>query len=344
MASPPGQTGIQADDDYLRRRVRQDPVRALRELWSPRFSYLDLLGDPGRSVLVLSSGRSGSTLFAELLATNPGFRLIFEPFRAHRVALSRDIRRGRFEPPEHDDADLTVAMTRVLSGRFRSVWADAYNTSRLPRGRIVKEVRTNNLAPWIVRHFPEVPVIYLVRHPVATARSVDELGWRDDLDDLVGQERLMSLHFAPWRAVIDEAMADDRGTLVALVLRWCLENHVPITMLPRGSVHVVFFEDLVLDPVAELDRLASFLRRRRPDLWASWHPDAKRLEQPSRSDWRNGRPQRPEERVSGWRSAVDEEDLTRSVKLLDAFGLSRVYGADPLPLVRPEELLSGPGA
>src|SRR5271167_4659288 len=84
---------------YLRRRVRQDPLRALRELASPRVAYLDLLGEPGRSVLVLGSARSGSTLVGEVLVRGSRRRLIFEPLRGERVRLARGIPRGRFIEP-----------------------------------------------------------------------------------------------------------------------------------------------------------------------------------------------------------------------------------------------------
>jgi hypothetical protein len=325
-------------DDYLRRRVRNDPARALRELVSPRVAYLDLRGDTAKSIFVLASARSGSTLMAELLAGTRQ-RIIFEPLRAHRVKMSRDFRRGQFLEPGTRDPELHHLLHRVLTGRIRNLWVDAHNTVRWPAGRVVKEVRANNLAPWLVAEFPEVPIVYLLRHPLATAVSASELSRNDQLDELVDQTDLMA-HFEPARELIDRTMAEGRGTLSAWVLRWCLENALPVSRVRPGSVHVVFYEDLVVNRAAELDRLAGFLGEANPARWGDWRAAPSMLDRPSRSSWRDGdRTPSTAERVGGWRQAVDDCQLDEALELLRAFGLDRVYGAGPSPLLAPDRLL-----
>jgi len=303
-------------------------------------AYLDLLGNVTRSTVVLASARSGSTLMAELLAGQQ-LRIIFEPLRAHRVRMSGNFRRGKFVEPGTDDPELHRLLHRVLTGRIRNLWVDAHNTVRLPTGRVVKEVRANNLAPWLVTEFPDVPVVYLLRHPLATAVSASDLSQNDHLDDLVGQADFMA-RFGPAKELIDRTMAERRATTAAWVLRWCLENALPIRLLRPGSVHVVFYEDLVVKPKAELDRLAGYLGQKNPARWGGWQAAPAALDRPSRSSWRDGE-RRPstDERVSGWREAVDDRELEESLELLGAFGLDRVYGAEPAPLLGPERLLLG---
>jgi hypothetical protein len=268
---------------------------------------------------------------------------MFEPFWSAAVGEARDFEPGRFEDPASDDPELNRLLATVLSGMVRNLHVDRYNTSRLPRGRVIKDVRATNLAPYLARHFPEVPLILLLRHPLATAHSAVGLGWRDELETFLRQDELITRQFAKQTSLIESVAAREHHMVVRFVLQWCLENYLPLHMLSRSSTHVVFFEDLVRSGEAELDRLAAFLRRRSPDLWSSWRPDAALLLRPSASSQRrvNGWPS-PEQFRNGWRDAIAPAQLERSLEILEAFGLDRLFGAGPDPLVGVDEVLITP--
>ena len=177
---------------YLLQRCVERPqllADGARAIASPHVAYLDIAGGVSRSVVIFSSQRSGSTLLAELLVSRKRQRLIFEPFWGSAVGISRDITRGRFIDPESHDAALNHVLRMVLSGRVRNLWVDRENASRLPRGRVIKDCWGINLAPFLAHHFPEVPLILLMRHPVATAHSVRALGWGDELESILNQTR-----------------------------------------------------------------------------------------------------------------------------------------------------------
>ena len=130
--------------------------------------------------------------------------------------------------------------------------------------------------------------------------------------------------------------------MASFVLRWCLENYLPVHMLSRASTHVVFYEDLVRSGEAELDRLAGFLRRRCADPWSEWRPDPALLRQPSWSSRRGGDDRSREELLRGWQDEVCGAELERSLEILEAFGLDRLFGAGPDPLVAADEVLVRP--
>jgi len=329
---------------YLARRCVERPELLLdgaRAAVSPRIAYLDLSRDTADSVLILSSQRSGSTLLAEVLAAGHRQRLVFEPLRGEAVGLSRHLKRGQYADPGVDDPDLDRLLRRVLSGRLRNLWVDRENASRLPQGRVIKDCLGTNLAPYVARHFPEVPLIYLLRHPVATAYSVVKLEWPDQVDELLEQRSFLATQFAPQLALIDEVAAGDRQSISCLVLRWCLENSLPVTLLGQGSAHVVFYEDLVAHPGRELARLAEFLQHRNPRLWSAWRPDPALLHRPSGTAWRDGdSTPTPAHRMAGWRSDVSTQTLDRSCEILAAFNLDRLYGPDPMPRVASADVLT----
>jgi len=328
---------------YLVQRCIEHPellADGVRAVVSPHIAYLDVAGGVDRSVLVLSSQRSGSTLLGEVLVGLARQRLIFEPFWGVAVGVSRNVPRGRFVDPDSDDPDLDRVLRTVLSGRIRNLWVDRGNTSRLPRGRVVKDCYGTNLAPYVARHLPEVPLIFLLRHPVATAHSVVALGWEDELDVILDQRELIEEHFGAQTTLIESVSGSERPNVPSLVLRWCLENTIPLRMLQRDAAHIVFYEDLIGSGPAELERLATFLGTRSPALWSGWVPDLGRLEKPSATAWRDGnRPPSSDQRRRGWQDAVTARELALSMEILNAFGLDGLYGPGPDPLVRASDVL-----
>ena len=330
---------------YLVRRCLERPqllLHGAKALTSPRVVYLDLAGGPSRSVMILSSQRSGSTLLGEVLGHHDGQRFMFEPFWGVGVGESRNLARGRYAEPESDDPELDRLLETVLSGRMRNLSVDRLNRSRLPRGRVIKDCYATNLGPYLAAQFPEVPLILLLRHPVATAHSAVTLGWKEDLETFLDQEDLITGQFAAQAALLESFAAAERHTVTSFVLRWCLENYLPVHMLSRASTHVVFYEDLVRSGEAELERLGAFLRRRCAVTWSGWRPDPALLLQPSSSSRRDGDGRSREKLLSGWQDEVSGAELERSLEILEAFGLDRLFGAGPDPLVAADEVLVRP--
>ena len=330
---------------YLLRRCVEQPQLLLdgaKAMASPRVAYLDLAGGPSRSVMIFSSQRSGSTLLGEVLGHHDGQRFMFEPFWGVGVGESRNIVRGRFADPESDDPELDRVLETVLSGKIRNLSVDRLNRSRLPRGRVIKDCYATNLGPYLAARFPEVPLILLLRHPVATAHSAFYLGWKDDLDTFFDQDDLITGQLAAQAPFVESFAAPERQTVASFVLRWCLENYLPVHMLSRASTHVVFYEDLVRSGEAELDRLAAFLRRRSAARWSGWRPDPTLLQRPSWSSRRGGDRRSREEMLRGWQDEVLGAQLERSLEILEAFGLDRLFGAGSDPLIGADEVLVGP--
>jgi len=270
--------------------------------------YLELNHDAGHTVLVASSARSGSTWVAETINHGNDFRMIFEPFRADRVPEAAGIRYGEYIDPDLAEHPLGPAIRTLLTGRVRNGWCDMHNRKRLVTQRIVKEIRATNLLPWIQRQLPEVKIVYLVRDPVDVSRSRLALAWPDTLSRLLDQEPLLE-RLAERRPLIT-AVAADGGELDRLVLRWCLENAVPLTMLDRNHAYVLSYERLRSEPETELPRLFRFLGLPPPrDVLAT-------ITRPSRASW----PHRVE-------VDLDVRLVRRARELVTAFGLDEPLAA-----------------
>jgi len=322
------------------RSARRRVIRRWKILRSPSSTFLDLHHDHRRTLLLVSSARSGSTWLSDILEESLHCRMIFEPLRRDKVPLARAVPWGRYSAPDEAAPDLDDVLDRILTGRVRSRWSDKFNRYRLPGRRVVKEVRATNLLPRITTRFPDLPVVYLLRHPVPTAWSAAELHWKPYLREFLDQRPLVEGPLAPFHDVIDEQVSTG-NPFQKHVLRWCLENYVPVTQLAAGSAHVVFYEDVVLDPTGELERLGRYLGRFGDGGWAFGAGRPSAMDRPSRANYRGTPVLAADERLRGWCDEVPDEDVRRALEVVGRFGLDRIYGADVRPLIRPDEVLRG---
>jgi hypothetical protein len=69
---------------------------------------------------------------------------------------------------------------KVFTGEIRNRWIDRQNERIYSRYRLIKEIRINLALKWLHDNFPEVPILFLMRHPCAVVASRMELGWATD--------------------------------------------------------------------------------------------------------------------------------------------------------------------
>jgi hypothetical protein len=285
--------------------------------------YANTDHDPRNTVLIAGSGRSGTTWLAEIVNHRNDYRYIFEPFHPQKVALSRGFRSRQYLRPGDGDPRLVDPAARVLSGRVRSVWTDKFNRKRLAKRRLIKEIRGNLLLGWIHHTFTEIPIVLMLRHPCAVVHSqlAREWNWRVDLADLSSQDALMEDHLEQFHDIVENA----RTRFERQVLLWCIENYVPMRQFGRDQVHVVFYEHLCLNPAAELKRLFSFL--------GSELDGSLLQEVATPSALSRGERAITSRVIDRWKDGLTDDETKRAIELLEIFGLSRLYGEDPLPLV-----------
>jgi sulfotransferase family protein len=298
--------------------------------------FLERRREPSRAVLILGSGRSGTTWLAESIARRHRSRLLFEPFHPLLGAFGDSLRLF-LSPPERDPS-FERAVDRVLSGRVRSVHMDQILTTRLPRGRIVKDVHAANLLPWLRTRHPSLPIVFAVRNPIAASlsrlRSDTFYGLGDYLATPKGRREAEGSPVAAWLPMYDERRSHGEA-LVRLVAEWCIENVHPLSHIDGKGVVLAFYENVVLEPVSELTRLGIFCAG--PLGPPRDEPADGEVRTPSAMDWHGTA---ADARRSGdWRGLLDRwtSEVPRSVVsdclgVLSDFGLDRLYGDGPMPL------------
>jgi hypothetical protein len=294
-------------------------------------------GDYRNTVFIAGTGRSGTTWLEDIVNCARDHRILFEPFHSKEVPLlSQWSYRQYLRPDEHADRYLMPAR-KILSGRIRNKWVDQLNMKHLVSRRLIKDIRANLLLRWIHEHFPEVPIVLLLRHPCAVASSKIALDWKTHLGDLSNQPELVEDYLQPYLPVLDSARDDfDRH-----VLLWCVENWIPLRQFAQDEIpgiHVCFYEHLHLQPEREARSLMTYLRRDFNPASVSTFDTPSALSKEHSAILNGGNI------LDAWRKRIEPAQVEHAIELLSAFGLDRIYGTGSLPKVQGEDVLSLFGA
>lgn len=317
------------------RDARKRIARALELLdWQ---LFLELNHEPSRSAIMLGSGRSGTTWLAESIANQCKSRVVFEPFNPRWAPINSDMR--LFLHPDDKDPVLEESVHRVLAGRVRGRRIDLGLSTRLPHSRIIKDVSAANRLTWFRVHYPDVPIIFVLRHPIAASlsrlRARSFYGIGDYLATPSGRQDAESSPVARWLPLYDSYRMDE-DRLVGHVAEWCIENVYPLSHVGDGGVALAFYENIVVDPLPELTRLTAFCRgalgpARRGPL------SVDQARKPSAMDWFGTAATAREsgdwtKTLSRWTDEIPLPVIDQCLKVLREFGLDRFYGEDPMPV------------
>jgi hypothetical protein len=282
----------------------------------------DLDANHRSSIFLAGTGRSGGTWLSEILNQQNDYRLVFEPFHAKRAPWMKAYpERPYLRPEEHDPEFMRLARA-VVTGRVRHPWTERFNRRFVAHRRLIKEDYANLMMKWLHVNFPGMPLILLLRHPCAVALSFETHKYRGACTALLEQDHLVEDFLDPYVDEIRKA----RDTFERTLFLWCVETLVPLKQMGPKEVQVVFFENLVRHPEAELGRLYAYLGRSMAGL------DMTKLKTPSLTArrassavWTGADP------AEAWLQKVSPERRARAAEILSWFGLDGIYGDAPMP-------------
>jgi hypothetical protein len=259
------------------------------------------------TVILSSSGRSGSTWVQEIIADADGFRVMFEPFHPENARPRVQCHHQYIGCREGNDNIYTETIESVLSGRISNFWIDQDNKPFIffPRRRFIKTIRANLFIAWLKNNYPHVKVLFLVRHPYSVARSRLNLGWGANLDVFFRQSSLMRSHFPDDEEYL-RSISTDFGRQIAF---WSIQNLVPLREFTRSDALAISYEDILKHTETELTRISKFLEV------PSGRFDLRTFHKPSRT--------------SGFKKKtkinLSDAELQEAHNTLKRFGLDRLY-------------------
>jgi hypothetical protein len=318
-------------------------------------------GPPDATTLVSGMGRSGTTWVAQLIDHDRSHRVLFEPFFPAKVPEARPFAYIQYMHPHDDDPERAAAAHTILTGRLRHPDIDGVTRGWVFRRRLIKDIRCNLMLGWLARLRPAIPIVLVVRHPLAVTASWLRLGWgreaqgtRTDYDIITSQTRLLD-DFPELRQLARHV--DPASPLDRIVFQWCAFHLVPARQLTDARRLVVHYENLLVEREHEFERMAAFLgntvdrlalaaafarpsatsytagvdtaQRGRPAAGTGSDPDDHPASPAASAD--AVLPSHTDARLLAWQRVLSADQIERAFDLLSLCGLDTVYADDGMP-------------
>lgn len=285
--------------------------------------------DPSSAILLVGSGRSGTTWISNVLSRSPGIQQIFEPLNPVWDEETRNLTRWhpiRLHPrsyyirPSEESPQWKDFLERILKGQVRSLWTDPDRTSFFPNRFLIKSIRANLMLGYIYDNF-KPKIIYVTRHPCATIYSRLALGWQADVNDILHQEELVEDFLHPWVKYIEK----EKDNLGGHAVWWAIENSIAkLHLESRCHLHITY-EQLCMQSENKFSDIFLWLGIQEP---ADYR---KILNRPSRQSRKEVKYQSTLGRLWTWSKHLSSEDQKRILVWADRMGATN-YDESFLPL------------
>jgi hypothetical protein len=211
----------------------------------------------------------------------------------------------------------------ILNGKLSSLWIDQLNHRSICQRRLLKEIRANLFLGWLIRHFPGLNVVFLIRHPCAYAVSRVRQGFDVDsvLLDMVSQPELVEDFLEPHLPLLHGLTSPFEKH----VFQWCVEQAVPLKTLRTMDVLPVFYEEICVLPEQTFRTISEHIGNTSGAILDLDYDRMSSTAQPWSSRGLG------EERATSWRKHIGSADRERAMTILKHFELYGLYDEGPWP-------------
>lgn len=208
-----------------------------------------------KHIIVVGTGRSGTSWLSEIIATKPRYRMLFEPEHELQTQEGHLIC-DKFITEESVTYEQKAYYHKIFSNKIDSDWIGQISNRKfkmhlwpiIPKKYVIKFVRCNLSAKYMNDSFG-IPVIHIIRHPYAVIFSQQRVKfpWLTDLRNFTNQDQLVRLVMEV--SGIDLRNLDMFNNIELLALRWAIENSIPLEVLGGYSSKSVVLkhEELIED-------------------------------------------------------------------------------------------------
>ena len=290
--------------------------------------FYEVNHDIRNTTLLAGLGRSGTTWLSDLLNYRNEYRYIFEPFHSWMVESAQPLIGNWYLRPESASGPIQELLLSILAGQVRTAWTDRLNRRFICKRRLIKTIRANLWLRWIYINYPAIPIILIIRHPIAVAASrmrlKDGWEWKPEPSELLRQKEL----FDDFLHLYENIISGTNDIFEQHILSWCIAHHVPLSQFGPGEIRIVFYENLYSNPEFELKRIFEYLSK-------NWDSEITNLvTQPSKLS----RPitNAAENPVNNWTQLIEKSQIRKAREIISSFQLDHLYGGDLVPKAKTE--------
>jgi hypothetical protein len=274
-------------------------------------------------VWIIGSGRSGTTWVSDLINYKKQYREMIEPFRPKVIKKMSFLKLHHYLREGESWRQFSSVAKRVFHGDFYHKDIDSANNSFIYKDLLIKDVFANLLAFHISKKNPKIKTILLIRNPIDVAFSKQakrDWIWMEDPRDFFQQENLMEDFLNPFRSLISEVGESD-DFILKQVLVWSIINYVPLKQFNKEDLHVLFYEDVRVNPNREISQVYEYINGRGRN--NSVEIPKQIIEKTSRVSGKKG--------SSSKRQELSEDQLEKTKEILRAFGFENLYSDEKTP-------------
>jgi hypothetical protein len=287
--------------------------------------YRDSNRNIDKSIIISGTGRSGTTWLADLISSQIPCRIMFEPFHPKKIKEFSQFSYFQYMRPTEPNNMLLSYCNKVFSGNIRDPWIDSQLDRIFHSLRIIKDIRVNLFLKWIHNHFPNIPILYIIRHPCAVVLSRLELHWDTDEDimPILSQKSLVDDFLLDKMEIIEGARTHEEKHAII----WCICNLIPIRQFQLNNLNVVFYENLCTKPELEVPKIFDIINQR------SQYSLFEFTEKPSGTIKPFSAIVTGENKIARWTEKLSAAQIKRILSVVEGFGLNYIYGDSYTPLV-----------
>ncbi len=291
----------------------------------------DSFDDP---IWIVGDGRSGTTWAADVFNWRGARRIMFEPFHPVRNTNMKPYPVMFYLRPNEVNEQFYNLADSIFSGQFTNDWVDKCNMKLMYRGLLIKDVFANLFLARVMKHFTDLKIVMIMRHPFAVALSkidVQKTGdgdwfWLKEPKYLLSQEPLFKDYLAPF----EDMIATTHDQFEKHIINWAIKYYIPLQQLKRNQVNLLFYEEMCISPPLQLYRLLEHLGLLECDD-RNIAAFKKILNKPSTTSRLGSAINSGSDPIDTWRHRLSQSQIDRGMEILRIFELDDIYGNELMP-------------
>jgi len=286
-----------------------------------------------QSILLFGEVRGGTTWLMELLAKIPGMVTNFEPLHGTRGVVPQ-AQEWHWRPlllKDHKNPEDHQLLEEIFTFRQHNWYTNSTLKFRhfiSPRFVLTKMVRGNQALPYVVANMKLAhrPIL-LIRHPISSCISFLK-AFGNYGHPQTWKIPPLNLHTQRNHQYYDY-LTSGHSDLAYRVARWCVNNaHILPRKEFKDKVVIVFYEDLLIDPEAEMKRIINELKI---DIDQDAFLTSIEYRSPSSSNFKNQFNKDPNEQLSKGITALSDEEKQEIQDVFDHFDFKLYDAFTPYP-------------
>lgn len=289
------------------------------------FHLNHLLKKYDKTLWLIGDGRSGTTWVSNLINHDTYFREMFEPFHPEFVEEMDFISSHYYLSPDEINEKFRSIANQVFSGKLFNLRTDQDNSPRIYKGLFIKDIFANLLSNWVYQNHSDIKITLLVRNPFAVASSKyakRDWNWVSDPYTLLKQQSLKNDYLLKFEDLIHEVCRED-DYILKQILIWSIIHYVPFKQFKSDQIHVMFYENVFLNPQQEISELSKFINK--PFTYLS--DDI--IKKPSKVVGDNINSGKSP--INSWMNTLPSSTIDKGMHILEQFGLDNLYDSNSLP-------------